>query len=98
MNTGQVDKAVLEAAAPGEPEELELASGFPAADRDEWLKLVDQVLVKSGRISADAPLGTAFEKLTRTTLDGIAVRPLYTAEDVAELPPAGAPGGRSRSP
>ncbi|WP_281689201.1 methylmalonyl-CoA mutase family protein [Pseudonocardia thermophila] len=94
MNTGQVDKAVLEAAAPGEPEELELASGFPAADRDEWLKLVDQVLVKSGRISADAPLGTAFEKLTRTTLDGIAVRPLYTAEDVAELPPAGAPGVR----
>jgi methylmalonyl-CoA mutase len=94
MNTGQVDGAALDAAAPEEPEELELAGGFPAADRDEWLALVDAVLVKSRRIPADADTGSGFAKLIRTSLDGIAVRPLYTAEDVSDLPPVGSPGLR----
>jgi len=94
MNTGQVDGAALDAATPEEPDELELAGGFPAPDRDTWLKLVDGVLVRSRRISADAELGSGFAKLVRTSLDGIAVRPLYTADDVADLPPAGSPGVR----
>ncbi len=94
MNTGQVDEAALQAAAPEEPEELELAGGFPAPDRDAWLELVDGVLAKSRRIPADAELGTGFAKLVRTSLDGIAVRPLYTADDVVDLPPAGSPGAR----
>ena len=94
MNTGKVDEAVLEAAAPEQPDELELAAGFPAADRDEWLKLVDGVLVKAGRIPADAELGTGFAKLVRTSFDGIAVQPLYTADDTADLPAVGSPGVR----
>ncbi|MGI5130201.1 methylmalonyl-CoA mutase family protein [Pseudonocardia sp. CA-107938] len=94
MNTGKVDEAVLDAAAPEDPDELELAGGFPVPERDEWLKLVDAVLVKARRIPADAEPGTGFTKLVRTSPDGIAVRPLYTADDAVDLPPAGSPGVR----
>jgi methylmalonyl-CoA mutase len=76
---------------PAEPVELELAAEFPAAGRDDWLGLVDEVLRRSGRIGPDAPRGAGEQKLVRRTADGIAVRPLYTADD--PLPgPIGVPG------
>jgi methylmalonyl-CoA mutase len=75
------DAAVSARPEPTEPEELRLAAEFPAAGRDEWLGLVDDVLRKSRRIGADAPLGAGVEKLVRRTPDGIAVQPLYTSED-----------------
>jgi methylmalonyl-CoA mutase len=89
--TAQVEGDALDAQAPPEPEELALAAGFPAADRAAWLALVDQVVRKTGRIPGDAPAGAGFEKLTRRTLDGIPVRPLYTADD-APRESAGVPG------
>lgn len=47
--------------------ELPLASEFPAATRDDWLKLVETVLK-----------GAPFEKkLVAKTYDGIAIQPLY---------------------
>jgi methylmalonyl-CoA mutase len=51
---------------------LELAAEFPAASEDEWRSLVAGVLAKSGR-ETDDPIAA----LTRTSYDGIAVRPLY---------------------
>ena len=71
--------------------ELTLAAGFPAPSAQEWTALVDGVLRKARRISDDAPAGAGVEKLVRTGPDGIAVRPLYTADDA---PPAdiGVPG------
>jgi methylmalonyl-CoA mutase len=92
VDTGSVDGAALEAEAPEPPEELALASVFPEPTRAEWEALVDGVLRKTGRISDDAPLGTGVEKLVWSTPDGIRVRPLYTADDVAELPATGVPG------
>ncbi len=66
-------------------------SEFPTPTRDEWVALVDQVVMRSGRIGADAEPGAGVETLTRSTPDGIRVRPLYTA---ADAPPAaiGVPG------
>ncbi|WP_082403743.1 methylmalonyl-CoA mutase family protein [Saccharothrix sp. NRRL B-16348] len=61
--------------------ELALAAEFPTPDREQWLDLVHGVLRKSG---AD------FGSLITTTYDGIAVQPLYTADDRA--PDAGFPG------
>src|SRR3954464_9191071 len=50
-----------------EPEELAFASEFPAATREQWLKLVDGVLK-----------GTPFEKrLVSKTYDGLTIQPLY---------------------
>ena len=47
--------------------ELSIASDFPAATRDQWMKLVEGVLK-----------GAPFErKLVSTTYDGIAIQPLY---------------------
>src|SRR5689334_4801503 len=76
---------------PAEPQRLALAAGFPAVGRDDWLDEVDKVLRKSGRIGADAPRGAGFDALVRPTLDGIPVRPLYTADD-AVAAPTGVPG------
>ncbi|HEX5118301.1 MAG TPA: methylmalonyl-CoA mutase family protein [Pseudonocardiaceae bacterium] len=71
------------------PEQLALATDFPAVTRQEWRELVRAVLVKAARAAA----GTAAapeELLTATTYDGIPIAPLYTADDTA--PDAGLPG------
>jgi methylmalonyl-CoA mutase len=104
--TAQVAGDALDAQAPPEPEELALGAEFPRVDaRVAWLALVDQVVRKAGRIPQDAPSGAGFEKLTWRTLDGIPVRPLYTADDAPAPETAGVPGaapylrgGRSNGP
>ena len=78
--------------APPPPDELVLAGEFPAATYEQWSALVDGVLKKSGRIGADAETGAAVAKLVRRTPEGIPVKPLYTAADVADLPETGVPG------
>lgn len=50
---------------------LDLAGGFPAASDEAWQQLVKRIL---GDRDID-------EALTRKTYDGIAIHPLYTAED-----------------
>lgn len=62
--------------------ELPLASEFPAATRDDWLKLVESVLK-----------GAPFEKkLVSKTYDGIPIQPLYErAKDAKRV--AGRPDG-----
>jgi methylmalonyl-CoA mutase len=95
MNTskaeGTVDAADLDENAPVEPDELVLAAGFPAAGRQEWVRLVDQVMRKARRIGEDAEPGAGLEKLVWQTLDGIRVQPLYTADDTPDAP-VGVPG------
>jgi methylmalonyl-CoA mutase len=91
--TAQVEGEALDAQAPPEPEELALAAEFPAAARADWLALVDQVARKARLLAAeDAEPGAGFEKLTWRTLDGIRVRPLYTAADAPHPDAAGVPG------
>jgi methylmalonyl-CoA mutase len=89
---------------PAEPDELRLAAEFRPATRDEWLGLVDEVLRRSGRIGEDAEPGAGARKLVRRTADGIAVQPLYAADDplpVATGVPGAAPfvrGATARGP
>jgi methylmalonyl-CoA mutase len=92
MNTTQVDGDALDRAAPDVPEDLALAADFPAVDRADWVALVDRVLRRAGRLADDAPAGAGVAALTRATPDGISIVPLYTADDVAGLPPVGVPG------
>ncbi|MEJ8651374.1 methylmalonyl-CoA mutase family protein [Streptomyces sp. MS1.AVA.3] len=62
-----------------ESPELPLAAAFPDADREQWQRLVEGVLRKSGVTEAT---GAAAEDALSTDLqDGIRIRPLYTAED-----------------
>ena len=74
---------------PEAPAELSLASEFPTATREQWSALVDGVLRKSRPRSARVRTGRGVAKLVRPTLDGIGVRPLYTAEDGAACPGRG---------
>ncbi len=77
---------------PDEPaEDLSLASDFPTHTHDEWAALVAAVLAKSGAGDPDDQ-DAALEALTYTTYDGIAVRPLYTRDDVHDLAADGRPG------
>jgi methylmalonyl-CoA mutase len=53
---------------------LELASEFPPASREAWLKLVDGVLK-----------GGPFDRLTSKTADGLTIQPLYARATGAPL-------------
>ncbi len=63
------------------PAELSLAADFPTPSRAEWVALVDRVTRAARRIPDDAEPGAGEAALTRPDLDGIPVRPLYTADD-----------------
>ncbi|MFB7955962.1 methylmalonyl-CoA mutase small subunit [Streptomyces sp. NPDC056045] len=66
---------------------LSLAAEFPAPAHEQWQRLVEGVLRKSGKEVA----GTAAEEALSTTVeDGLITRPLYTSRDGA--PDAGYPG------
>lgn len=65
-----------------------LAAEFPAATNEQWRDLVAGVLRKSGLPAGADPEAA----LTALTYDGIAIKPLYTASDVAALPDPGLPG------
>ena len=63
---------------------LALATEFPAATREQWLKLVERVLK-----------GATFEdKLVTRTADGLAIEPLYPRSSAAKPIAARAPGAR----
>jgi len=63
-------------------QELAFASEFPAATREQWLKLVDGVLK-----------GAPFDKrLVARTYDGVAIQPLYDRAADARPVAARAPG------
>jgi len=61
--------------------QLKLAAEFPAASREDWLKLVDKVLK-----------GAPFETLVSKTYDGLAVEPLYERDAIATAIAGRAPG------
>jgi len=60
---------------------LSLAAEFPAASRQRWRELVAGVLAKSGISYVE---GRPEDALGHLSYDGIAVAPLYTAEDLPD--------------
>ena len=68
---------------------LPLAAEFPDASREQWQRLVEGVLRKSG--TDDVPGALAEDALTTTIEDGLRARPLYTADDDT-APAVGYPG------
>jgi methylmalonyl-CoA mutase len=71
-----------------ESERLPLAAEFPQPTREQWQRLVEGVLTKSGKPGL---AGVAGEDALSTELPGgLRVRPLYTARDTA--PDVGFPG------
>jgi methylmalonyl-CoA mutase len=71
---------------------LALASPEDQHESAEWEKIAAAVLRKSGRLSDSEPDSAVWEKLTRTTLDGIAVAPIGTLASADGLPATGEPG------
>lgn len=66
---------------------LSLAAEFPDATHEQWQRLVEGVLRKSGKeVSGEA----AEDALSTTLEDGLRTRPLYTARD--DVPDPGLPG------
>ncbi|HVT68193.1 MAG TPA: methylmalonyl-CoA mutase family protein, partial [Trebonia sp.] len=67
--------------ASGSGAEVALGAEFPAATREEWQRLVEGVLAKSGK---QGRTGSAAEEALATEVeDGLRVQPLYTAADLA---------------
>jgi methylmalonyl-CoA mutase len=73
-------------------EHLSLLAGGEEHTRAEWEKAAADVLRKSGRMTADDPDARVWEKLTRTTLDGVEIPPLGIRDALEGLPPTGEPG------
>lgn len=72
-------------------ESLTLAGEFEAPTREQWLRAVHGVILKSSPDATPSEFDAAFDKqLVTHTEDGIAVQPLYTAADAPA--PAGLPG------
>jgi len=72
------------------PDDLPLAGEFEPATRAQWRELVAGVLRKAGREDLPDPVEDALSVPVAT---GVTVEPLYTAEDVGDLPSAvGVPG------
>ncbi len=63
-----------------ESADLPLASGFPAATRDQWRELVAGVLAKIGTPVGDE-VSAPEELLASTTYEGFTISPLYVAYD-----------------
>ncbi len=81
-----------------EPEELEpeqgtldLAAPEDRHDRAEWEAAAAAVLRKARRLAEDDPDELVWEKLTRTTLDGIGITPLGTPDLLGGLVTTGRP-------
>jgi methylmalonyl-CoA mutase len=73
---------------------------FPAVRREQWQRLVQDVLAKSGKPAGTADLPEAERALATEVEDGLWVQPLYAAEDARPGPgwPGFAPfvrGGRA---
>ncbi|MBB5071035.1 methylmalonyl-CoA mutase [Saccharopolyspora gloriosae] len=63
---------------------LSLGGEFPEPTHRQWLDQVEKVLRRTGRIAeGDAAPDDPSELLATRTYDGVAVRPLYSAEDRA---------------
>ncbi|MFI0980616.1 methylmalonyl-CoA mutase small subunit [Streptomyces sp. NPDC021093] len=68
---------------------LPLAAEFPDATHEQWQRLVEGVLRKSGK---DVTGAAAEEALSTSLDDGLTTRPLYTADDTREDDSPGLPG------
>ncbi|HEX3407482.1 MAG TPA: methylmalonyl-CoA mutase family protein [Caulobacteraceae bacterium] len=76
----------MAAPSPADPDTIiPLADGFPAPDREAWLALVEKTLK-----------GAPLETLTRETLEGLPIQPLYEAAETA-FPARSAPGWDARA-
>ncbi len=74
---------------------LSLAAEFPDATHEQWQRLVEGVLRKSGKeVSGEA----AEDALSTTLEDGLTTRPLYTSADAAPGLPGFAPYTRGARP
>lgn len=61
-------------------------------DLSEWEKATAAVLRKTRRLAEDAPDSDVWSTLTATTLDGLSITPLGTADLLADVPEIGVPG------
>lgn len=76
-----------------EPDQGALALAAPEDDHDraEWEAAAAAVLRKAGRLADDDPDDRVWQKLTRTTLDGLPVTPLGIPDLLDDLATAGRP-------
>ncbi|MFC6154387.1 methylmalonyl-CoA mutase family protein [Nocardioides yefusunii] len=70
---------------------IALTSPEDTATAADWERATAAVLRKSRRLADDAPDASVWEKLARTTLDGISVAPIGQSADLADLTTAGRP-------
>ena len=80
-------------AAPGPADSLAAAPFDPdSGGRPAWDAAAAAVLRKGGRLPSGEPDAAAWDRLARTTVDGVRIPPLGTPALIADLPATGLPG------
>ena len=93
MTSDQSVEGGLDEPAELEPDQGTLALADPSDDhtRADWEAAAAAVLRRAGRLGEDDPDERVWQRLTRTTLDGLAVPPLGTPDLLDGLQTAGRP-------
>ena len=81
----------MTSSSPDVPGRLPLQSDEDRHDRAEWERAAAAVLRKARRMSEEDPDALVWEKLARTTLDGIVVPPVGSSADLEALTTSGRP-------
>ncbi len=72
-------------------DQLALAAEFDTPTKEQWLRALRPVIVKSNPDADEAEVAAAFDRqLVHRTEDGIEIQPLYSADDPVD--PPGMPG------
>ena len=83
------DSDAVDLLAPPVTEPVELGAGFPAVDREAWMRAVRGVLLKGKPDATDDDFARAYARqLVTATEDGFDLQPLYDADDIPAVVPA----------
>ncbi|MFT8396105.1 methylmalonyl-CoA mutase small subunit [Propionibacterium sp.] len=84
MSKTEAEGAVATDVATDTPSHLSLAGDFPPATEEQWEKEVEKVLNRGRPPERQLNFEQCLKRLTKTTVDGIQIRPMYRRQDAPE--------------
>ncbi|MFZ2624504.1 MAG: methylmalonyl-CoA mutase small subunit [Propionibacterium sp.] len=84
MSKTETEGIVATDAATDAPKKLSLAGDFPPATEEQWEIEVQKVLNRGRPPEKQLTFEQCLKRLTKTTVDGIAIRPMYRPQDAPD--------------
>lgn len=84
MSKTETEGTVAAEVAAEAPEKLSLAGDFPPATEEQWEIEVQKVLNRGRPPEKHLSFEQCLQRLTKTTVDGVSIRPMYRPKDAPE--------------